>query len=277
VSTYWIDPTLLDSRMLDECWAWGSEHTTITVSLTSRDTAGADGSAAVRALVRYIGPPTDEPPFEQLRPLPGHQSTALLASLPAGVTAADLPVEPGFAAQIGEGLQVPIGPSGQILGAISGRPSHALALPLYDPARYNPRQRTIDVHAELPVAQQIVLRAAVVGADVEIHTTRPHRWRQLVTAVGDPRTLRLAQPAADGTGAGETGPATIAVFDQLAPTATSAQTTITVSEPGGPTQPSAHLAINQIGERAVNVSIPMHTVRVDLVEPVGELRYLDQR
>lgn len=272
VTSYWVDPARMNSEALDECWAWNSDHTTLAVSLTKQAAQADPAKAEMRALVRYIGPPVDSPPFSQLRSLTGHQSEALMASLPAATTIAGLGVWSAWvdAATAAE-LKIPIGPSGQILGTISGRPRHTLALPLFDPSRYHPRRRTIDVQAKLAVAQQIVLRAAVVGADVEIHTNRPQRWQQLVSEVNDPRSLRLVtSPSEAGTSA-----ATMAVFDNVAPTATNAHTTITITEPGSSTRSSANLAISQVSATAVNVSIPMHTVRVDLIEPVGETRYFD--
>ncbi|WP_245567456.1 type VII secretion protein EccE [Nocardia vinacea] len=271
VTSFLIDWTQLDDTGLDDCWSWNRGRTTVVVSL-------AGGALGSRGLVRCVGPaPTTEPPGF-LRPLGGRQSTALLATLPTGTSVHDLAVdEPGIDITPDEllDLAVTIGPNGQILGAISGQPRHTLALPLFDPARYNPRRRTIDVHANLAVAQQIVLRAMVVGADVEVHSARPDRWSQLVAAVGDPNSLRLAadsravSPDADSA----TPPATIAVFDQMPPQVSAAHTTVTISEPGTPRRRSVDLAINQVSATAVDVSIPMRTVRVDLIEPRGETRY----
>jgi hypothetical protein len=275
VTSFLIDWTRLSGVSLDDCWTWNRGRTTLVVSLTG-DTAGP------RAIVRFIGPAVTTEPPDYLRPLGGDQSTALLASLPTGASVRALR---GFESgadvapdDVVSDLAIPIGPNGQILGAISGQPRHTLALPLFDPARYNPRKRTIDVHAILPVAQQIILRAMVVGADVEIHSARPDSWRQLVTAVGDSRSMRMADPGDRHTGghdeAAET-PATIAVFDHLPPRASRAHTTVTISEPGGPRRRAVDLAINQVSATAVDVSIPMRTVRVDLIEPRGETRYFD--
>ncbi|MFR9770514.1 type VII secretion protein EccE [Nocardia sp. SC052] len=275
VTSFLIDWSRLGGVGLDDCWTWNRGRTTLVVSLTS-DTDGP------RALVRFIGPAVTTEPPDYLRLLGGDQSKALLASLPTGgsiralrgfESGADIAPE-DLAAE----LAIAIGPNGQILGAISGQPRHTLALPLFDPARFNPRRRTIDVHAKLPVAQQIILRAMVVGADVEIHSARPDSWRQLVTAVGDPRSMRLADPGDEHTGAANAEaeiPATIAVFDHLPPRASNAHTTVTISEPGGPRRRAVDLAINQVSATAVDVSIPMRTVRVDLIEPRGETRYFD--
>ncbi|MEU7632242.1 type VII secretion protein EccE [Nocardia sp. NPDC049220] len=276
VTSFLIDWTRLDGVGLDDCWTWNRGRTTLVVSL-SDDTAGP------RAIVRFIGPAVTTEPPDYLRLLGGNQSAALLASLPTGSSVRALrSAESGSDIAPDDliaDLTIAIGPNGQILGAISGQPRHTLALPLFDPARYNPRRRTIDVHAMLPVAQQIILRAMVVGADVEIHSARPDSWRQLVAAVGDPRSLRLAErggagPEAGGATDGEV-PATIAVFDHMPLRASSAQTTVTISEPGGPRRRSVDLAINQVSATAVDVSIPMRTVRVDLIEPRGETRYFD--
>ncbi|MEV5840107.1 type VII secretion protein EccE [Nocardia sp. NPDC052112] len=276
VTSFLIDWTRLDGVGLDDCWAWNRGRTTLVVSLT-------DAETGPRALARYVGPPVTNAPPEYLRPLSGRQATALLASLPTGTSIRAVPADESGSdiapEELLADLTIAIGPNGQILGSISGQPRHTLALPLFDPARYNPRRRTIDVHADLPVAQQIVLRAMVVGADVEVHSGRPHRWWQLVAAVGDPESLRLAPETNAAAGQAGSGPppssATITVFDNLPPQVSTAHTTVTISEPGGPRRRSVDLAINQVSATAVDVSIPMRTVRVDLIEPRGETRYFD--
>ncbi|WP_306355966.1 MULTISPECIES: type VII secretion protein EccE [unclassified Nocardia] len=295
VTSYEIDLARIDDA-LDSCWTWHTGRTTLTVALTSRGVqhggtgAAEDREVEVRAMARYVGPGPQVGRPDYLHPLSGRQGAALLASLPVGGRerwhriGRPRRVDP-VVWQVGEQLEVAaeqlrmaIGPSGQILGAIRGRAEHNLALPLYDPVRYNPRRRTVDVHAELPIAQQIVLRTVAVGADVEVHSSRPGRWQHLVDAVGDPRSLRLVGahgPIGARNGAEpEVGPATVAVFDQLVPSSTAAPTTIVISAPGGPRQRSADLSIDQTGAAAIDVGIPMHTVRIDLIEPIGEDRFL---
>ncbi|NUS42647.1 MAG: type VII secretion protein EccE, partial [Mycobacteriaceae bacterium] len=286
VTNYWVDWSQLQEDGLDECFSAGGRRTTLTVSLSSKlepDLVAPRrgiGDVEVRGLVRYVGPAFDQPPLAYLRALGGRQSEALLASLGSGVSCAAIGVEPIAAAEVlpapggqDSGLTIPIGPSGQLLGSISGRPHHMLALSLFDPTPYNPRRRTVEVRATLPVAQQIILRAAAVGADVEIHTGRPDSWHQFVAAVGDARTMRLAPPPGAPNGA---LPATIAVFDELNPSATGAHTTVTIVEPGvAPRGPQSDITITQVSQTTVTVSIPMSTVQVDLIEPVGEARYFD--
>lgn len=265
VTSYGVAPGALGPVTLSECWTAAADHTTITLSLSRRRSVDPQ----LRAMVRYVGPRFPEPPVAGLCVLVGQQSDALLASLPLGGSGAGVQAPVVAADQIPiDDLKLPIGPSGQILGALAGRPSHALALPLFDPARFNPRRRVVDVRAQLSVVQQIVLRAAAVGAQVEVHTTRPHKWLQLVTAFGDQRTLRLAGDLPDE-------PATIAVFDQMPPTATNANTLITVADPGAGVRAEANLSIDQVGPAEVDVSIPMRTVRVELIQATGESRYLD--
>ncbi|MGW0182890.1 type VII secretion protein EccE [Nocardia sp. NPDC003345] len=268
VTTFGIDWDHLDDSGLDDCWTWNSGRTTLVVGLTADD--------GPRAVVRYIGPAMNEALPDYLRRLPGRQSLALRTSLPTGVTLNALTRDERTVeeapADTAAALAIPIGPNGQILGAINGQPRHQLALPLYDPARYNPRRRTVDVQALLPVAQQLVLRATVVGADIEVHTNRPQRWQNLVSAVGDARSLRLAG-VEEGDSAGD---ATIVVFDQLPPQVSAAPTTVSISDPGSPRRGSVDLSIEQVGEAQLDIRIPMRTVRVNLVEPRGETRYLDQ-
>lgn len=275
VTSFEVDWARLDGVSLDECWTWQRGWTTLVISLTN-------GRAEPRAIARYIGPEASIDPPEYLRRLNGRQSIALLATLPTETAATALPDQylrlDASWDEVFADLAVPIGPNGQILGAITGQPQRSLALPLFDPAGHNPRRRSVDVHAALSVAQQIILRAMVVGADVEVHSTRPHKWTQMATAVGDQRSLRLVSDSpADHSGSeGELEvdtPATIAVFDQVPPHASSARTTMTISEPGGPRQRVVDLAIDQVDATTVDVSIPMRTVRVNLIEPWGETRY----
>lgn len=269
VTSFGIDWAELGDAELDDCWTWSNGRTTLVVSLSGLH----DGP---RAIVRYVGPAMEDSLPDYLRRLPGQQLTAFRATLPTGTSVRDLVRDEravaSAAAEVAAGIAVPIGPNGQILGAISGQPRHRLAMPLFDPARYNPRRRSIDVHADLPVAQQIILRATVVGADVEIHTNRPHSWEHLVTAVGDPGSLWLA----DESGAGEppSGAATIAVFDHVPVEGTNAPTAVSISDPGDRHRRSVDLAIEQIGDSALDISIPMRTVRVNLIEPRGEARFL---
>lgn len=272
VTSFGIDWSELDGVGLDDCWTWNNGRTTLVVSLSDVD-------SGPRAMVRYVGPAMADVLPDYLRPLPGRQLTALLATLPTGTSvralAQDEKAVETASADEAAGISVAIGPNGQILGAISGQPRHRLALPLFDPARYNPRRRSIDVHAELPVAQQIILRATVVGADVEVHTNRPQRWQHLVSAIGDPRSLRLASGAEDGRDVAEPNDATIVVFDQIPPHASAAPTTVSINDPGARRRRSVDLVIEQVSDSAVEVNIPMRTVRVNLIEPRGETRYLD--
>lgn len=267
VTSFGIDWSELDGSGLDDCWTWNSGRTTLVVSLS-----GVDGP---RAAVRYIGPAMTEDLPDYLRRLPGRQALALRATLPTGVSLRALTCDENAVEEappeVRTDLRVAIGPNGQILGAISGQPRHRLALPLFDPARYNPRRRTVDVQAMLPVAQQLVLRATVVGADIEVHTNRPQRWQHLVGAVGDTRSLRLA----DADGGESEMDTTIAVFDQMPPLVSAAPTTLSISDPGSPRRGAVDLAIEQVGEAQLDVRIPMRTVRVNLVEPRGETRYLE--
>ncbi|MEC3920221.1 type VII secretion protein EccE [Nocardia sp. CDC160] len=276
-TSFLVDWGRLDAATLDDCWAWNRGHTTLVLGLT-------ESQQGPRALVRFVGPPVTAALPDYLRRLPGHQAVALRASLPAETSWSAVPlIESGtdFAPdELLADLTIPIGPNGQILGSISGQPRHTLALALFDPAQYQPRRRSVDVQAKLPVAQQIVLRAMAVGADVEVHSARPQRWRQLIDAVGDERSLRLAVEEGVHAADSEVGQrqATIVVFDQIPPRASAAPTTVTINEPGGgrPPRRTADLQIRQVSETAVEVSIPMRTLRVDLIEPRGETRYVDE-
>ncbi|MFE2961033.1 type VII secretion protein EccE [Nocardia tengchongensis] len=263
VRTYAIDWTRLAHEGLDDCWRWHNGRTTVVIALSST-------RSRVRGLVRFIGPEPEVELPDYLRPLPGRQAIALLAGLPTAHSAHALPLDGVGDAELehAAGLAIPIGPNGQIIGAIANRPRHTLALPLVDPVRYHPRSRSVDIRSTLPIAQQIVLRAMVVGADVTVHTARPHQWWPLVAAVADPRALRLAEGPADP---GQ--PASLEVFDQVPERGSGAATVLTIGDPGTTPRRSADLSIEQVGESTVDIRIPMRTVRVDLIEPRGETRY----
>jgi hypothetical protein len=77
-----------------------------------------------------------------------------------------------------------------------------------------------------------------------------------------------------GTVVGD-GTATIAVFDRIAPSSTAACTTISVGDPGMLQRLQADVTINQVGDAVVDVGLPMGVVRVDLIDPMGEARYLE--
>ncbi|WP_280396318.1 type VII secretion protein EccE [Nocardia brasiliensis] len=266
VTSFLVDWSQLGADGLAACWSTNRGHTTLVVTV-------GEEAGGPRALVRYIGPPVAAARYGYLRSLPGRQSVALQASLAGEATVSGLASSHDSSADRPPAeLTIPIGPNGQVLGSLEGRPRHALALPLFDPTGYNPRRRTVEVHAKLSVAQQIVLRATAVGADVEIYTARPNRWRHLVAAVGDPSSLRLV---AEHATASDAPTASIAVFDHVAPRATAAQTTVTISDPGGPRAGGADLVIDQVSTSAVDISMSTRTVRVDLIEPRGETRYLD--
>ncbi|WP_062976858.1 type VII secretion protein EccE [Nocardia flavorosea] len=271
VTSFGIDWNRLEEVTLDDCWTWSNGRTTLVVSLSGLH-------HGPRAVVRYVGPAMEDVLPDYLRRLPGQQLAAFRATLPTGTSVRDLTRDERAVSsaleEIAGRLSVPIGPNGQILGAISGQPRHRLAMPLFDPARYNPRRRSVDVHADLPVAQQIILRATVTGADIEVHTSRPQRWQHLVSAVGDPRSLWLAGESGGDERTSSTD-ATIAVFDQVPVQGTAAPTAVSINDPGGRRSRSADLAIEQVGESTLDVSIPMRTVRVDLIEPRGETRYLE--
>lgn len=273
VTNFWIDLHELEGDSLDKCWTRHPGRTTVTVSLS---TGGAERTWTVCAFVRYVGPAVDSPPEQWLRSMGGRQSEALMASLPGGAGGRALGAGTAASGTSLPGLRIPAGPSGQIVGAIAGQAQHALAVQLFDPVRYKPRRRRVKAAVTLRVAQQLVLRAAVVGADVAIHTRRPQRWQRLVAEIGDPRAVYLVSPdAAPEGGTVDDSRAIVAVFDRIAPSPTAAGTTISVGDPGTLQRFAADLTINQVGRAAVDIGLPMGVVRVDLIEPMGEARYLD--
>ncbi|WP_405498975.1 type VII secretion protein EccE [Nocardia sp. NBC_00511] len=271
VTTFAVDWHSLGEQRLEDCWIHNRGRTTMVITL-SRRTAGP------RALVRFVGPEVVGGVPAYLCPLTGRQSTAYLMTLPT-------PTPPGRSLTLVRNtqvppfdllseIQVPVGPHGQILGAIGGQKRNILALPLFDAVRHDPRRRTIDLRTGLAVAQQIVLRTMVVGASVTVYSSRPQRWMSTVSAVGDERALRLASDLADDEQDDQRS-MTIEVFDQVPVRGTGARATIVIGDSGNIRRRSADLTIEQVGEDSIDIGIPMRTVRVQVIEPRGEARYLE--
>ncbi|MGW4241953.1 type VII secretion protein EccE [Nocardia sp. NPDC004722] len=267
VTSFAVDWTRLGDTGFDDCWSRPRTRTTIVIALS--------GLRGPRALVRFVGPEVTDDVPAYLVPLPGLQSAALLASLPTTASIRELPL-PGGPARLPADLAVPIGPNGQILGTLTGGAGRLLALPLFDPVEHRPRRRAVEVRATLPVAQQILLRTVVVGARVVIHTDRPDQWRHLVTTVNDPDALRLATESDAENSDFATATPVVEVFDRLPPRGSDSRATVTVTEQGTSVHRFADLMIEQVGDDLLDVGIPMRTVRVQLLEPRGETRFIEQ-
>ena len=219
ITTYLGDPRSLAAGQIDRWWSWPAEDTVITLRLT----AGTD-DVQIGALVRYTTqdkayrPPSDA----KLSLRTGIQRQLLLAALPAGDRSLRAPIPTTSLSAVGD-LVVPIGPSGQILGQLSG--GTTVTAPLWDQSG-NPHRRCIEAHVGLDLARQLVLGAVGAGAVVAVHTDARDRWDGLLAAVNDTDRLFVDTP-----GARECD---IAVFDGPPKTAVPARTVLRLSEPSEP-------------------------------------------
>ncbi|MDQ1318771.1 MAG: hypothetical protein QG655_14 [Actinomycetota bacterium] len=168
VTNYRIAGADLNTRLLDDIATVRSNRTVTTIRLT----ATRAGEVSVGAVVRFHTPaPLPHPPLLALRPVVGQAFDALLASLPLGNRALRLQMSPRRLGE--EGLRIPVGPTGPILGmTVTGVP---FLMPFTDALAAT--RMTID--ADLDVVVPLLLRASAAGEVVLIHTGRPDVWLPL--------------------------------------------------------------------------------------------------
>jgi type VII secretion protein EccE len=223
LTSFEIDPALLDSQVLTDIWATRSRSTTLTLRM--RPVEG--GEVAVGAIVRFnTGHRLEPPAVAGLKPLPGRQYRALLACLPIGKQAVRL----GHAVCYGPpealaGIQLPAGGCGQLIGADSS--GRAVALPLIGPA-----VQRVEIVGNLTLAEQVVLRAVAVGAGVVVYTNRPDAWQPIADNIASPQLLSISAPTPDRTVV-VSASTTVAVFDGITPPSrVPASTTVFAVRPG---------------------------------------------
>jgi type VII secretion protein EccE len=192
VTTYRLHPDDLTNVNLGAWWSHRSLSTSVIIRLTPRKRRGEVG---MRAWVRYAS--VSRP--ERSDRLPGlirqytDQAEALTATLPLGEHSwkAQRSIVTSPQAVVNEktlaGLQIPVGPGGQLIGTTPT--NHPMLLPLAEPGMLT----RIYVDAELWVAQQLVLRALPSGATTRITSCRPEAWWPMLRRLAEPRRLWLAQ------------------------------------------------------------------------------------
>ncbi len=176
ITTYRIAGKDLSTRLLNDLWTIRATTTVTMVRLTPGDDGQVSMAAAVRVHTRS---PMAHPPLSTAHSTPGQALPALLATLPLGDRAVELSLSSTPAAA----LQVPIGPTGVMLGMARAGVPYLMALT--DPLRFT----RIAVAADLTVVQSLVLRASAAGAVVLIHTDRPQLWAPIC----DEYRIELAQ------------------------------------------------------------------------------------
>jgi hypothetical protein len=187
-ATYSYSPEDITTDNLNDVWSWRVEAAVTTVTLSRTD----DNAAAVRALVRTQTSQIPQlAPTVYLNPLPGQQIRAALSCVPGAARLTGR----GADLDAGDGLKIPIGPAGILLGTIDdAEQRRPVLLPLTDP-EHNTRIRVSHLDPDSVYLRQLVIRAAAVGHTVTVYTDRPQRWAGLV----DPSVEICESPTATTT------------------------------------------------------------------------------
>lgn len=257
VTNYRIAGVDLTTRLLNDLATVRSNRTVTTIRIT----ATRAGEVSVAAVVRFhTSAPLTHPPLLALRPVAGQAFDALLASLPLGNRALRLQMSQRRLRDAE--LQIPVGPTGPILGmTVTGLP---FLMPVTDALAAS--RLTID--ADLEVVVPLLLRASAAGAVVLIHTGRPEVW------------LPLCDPDARISVAGATAPhrePTLIVVDgesQEIAGGQRGQTLVFLS--GSPTTKDASdLVVTQTSYDEVTVSTPaIRAIPLTLMRPRNEAQFL---
>ncbi len=246
MTTYWYRPGDISADKLAHAWSLRTDGVIQNVTLFR------DGSATATVTVRTAQPPT-APPSVAWWTLPGEQAQAVAANL-CGPTQWLRGIRRGA---VTKALQVPIGPSGVLLGKVDA--GNRLMLPLDDPGEFT----RVHIAAEDSLAKRIVIRLAGAGERVTVHTRDPQRWASL--RMPDIAVSASVRPVS-GT--------TVSVVDGSVTPTPRPNTLVSVGEPGVPYRGSADVLINQIGPATIEVTAAgqVHTVEVELFR--AENRYV---
>ncbi|GLE54422.1 type VII secretion protein EccE [Mycobacterium montefiorense] len=246
LTTYWYRPADITSEKLAQAWSARVDGITQNVTLYS------DGTATATVTVRSAQPPTASLSM-RLRTLRGEQAHAVAANL-----CGPLPLLRGIRHGVLHGpLVVPIGPSGVLLGKVTG--GNRMLLPLDDAGEFS----RVHIAAEDALAKRFIIRLAGAGERITVHTRNMQRWasvRMPNIAVTD-----QAKPVS-GT--------TVSVVDGSMSPAPRPNTLISVGGPGEPYRGTANVLITQTGPATVDVTTDgqLHAVEVELFR--AENRYV---
>lgn len=155
---------------LNDVWSWRVDAAVSTVTFRRGD----DGRVRLSAMVRTQTPqrPALAPTVYLNTPV-GDQVRAALACVPGGPRMPDLP---SVELDAVEGLAMPIGSAGQLIGYVStGGRRQLVLLPLTDPQR----DTRVLVRTGIMYARQLLLRAAAIGHPVSVYTDTPQKWAGL--------------------------------------------------------------------------------------------------
>lgn len=277
ISSYVGDPAMLNGEQLDRWWSWRTEDAVVMLRLSGMRAgshAGPDappntGNVTVGSVVRYVTHGKAYRPLagSNLALPTGVQRLMLMAPLPGGDRSLQVAVPSINVSELGD-LNIPIGPSGQLLGQSDD--GAMVTVPLWDQSG-QPQRRRIEARVSAELAQQLVLRAVVTGAVVGIHTNARPQWDNLVAAVGDSSRLFYATAGAFACD--------IAVFDGRPVTTVPARTVVRLLEPANTRVPAAvggaDLVITEVDGQLLEVSVgSAEPQRVRIIRSREEDRYL---
>jgi hypothetical protein len=167
-------PPIDKRRLCGRCAPTTSCKPRVSANTETQNLAG--GPVMVAAMARTCDPqPSPQPPTLNLNPLPGDQYAATLRAAPTARPRITLPTRP---LKSSEALEIPIGPTGILVGAA-----------LYDDPEANPPVRLDDLVMLSPTdpdratrismdtsefyIRQLLIRAAAVGERIAIYSHQP--------------------------------------------------------------------------------------------------------
>jgi hypothetical protein len=255
VTSYYFSPEDITTDTFHQMWSLRCDH--VVHVLVLRKQPG--GPVEVSALVRNTDPRRPEqPPTLFLNPLPGDQYGAALRAAPTSQPRLRLPARPLGTPDV---LQIPIGPTGILVGAAlrddkTGNPEvqrdDLVMWALTDPQR--PTRIVMDT-SDFYV-RQLLIRAAAAGERIAIYSYDPRRWysvSQPNIAVIEPRRPAEFVP-------------TIIVNDrpQIAPSAGLSSTVITLG-PSPADAAAPDIRFEQVSQSMVRISTERRTLEVAMV------------
>lgn len=260
ITNYLGQPDQIAAGQLDRWWSWRTEDILVTIRLTG----AVAGHIQCGVLLRYVqhGKPDQPPPDTKLELRTGEQGPLFTAGLPAGQRAL-APDVPSVGVSAVQGVRLPIGPSGQILGQFDD--GTLVAAALWDQSG-QPQRWRIDARLGTDLARQLVLRALVTGAVVAIHTDDRSRWEGLVASVADPSRLYYA------TGV---RPCDIAIFDGRPVSAVPARTVLRMLGPADTPTAGADMTLAEVSAQLLEVTVAHNDpVLIQVIRSREEDRYL---
>ncbi|SLI30156.1 type VII secretion protein EccE [Mycobacteroides abscessus subsp. abscessus] len=170
VHCYRVSGKELTSDFVNSVWEIQSRLTVLTVRIEQSGT----GEVLISALVRFHSEsPWANPPQLNMLAVHGQAFDSVAASLPLG--SRSLRVQLSRRPLAGGELEVPLGPSGFMVGTLRTQGGYPFLLPWTDPLKGT----RVSVQAELDVLEPWILRATAAGARVLVYTDRPQAWQPI--------------------------------------------------------------------------------------------------